>query len=76
MKGFNERKKYLITVHQIERPVQKIIKDKNDKVFREFEVIYTVTCTHIKQMKKKNEENNNIIWDVTPEEVSIISNGI
>ncbi|KAL4511973.1 hypothetical protein ABPG72_012818 [Tetrahymena utriculariae] len=68
---FFSKQKYLILIYIIERKVKKIQNTGFDTVFEEYEVLYQINCINL---SAKNQ--NPIIWEITPEEVLVISDGI
>ncbi|KAL4471738.1 hypothetical protein ABPG74_008631 [Tetrahymena malaccensis] len=68
---FFSKQKYLILIYIIERKVKKIQNTGFDTVFEEYEVLYQINCINL---STKNQ--NPIIWEITPEEVLVISEGI
>ncbi|EAR94689.2 IQ calmodulin-binding motif protein (macronuclear) [Tetrahymena thermophila SB210] len=68
---FFSKQKYLILIYIIERKVKKIQNTGFDTVFEEYEVLYQINCINL---SAKNQ--NPIIWEITPEEVLVVSDGI
>ena len=68
---FFSKVKFLMLIYLVERKVTKIVQASSDAVFEEYEVLYQINAINL---SKKDEPP--LIWEVTPEEVRDIAEGI
>lgn len=60
--------KYLVIVYYLEKKIEKILKQAQDEVFEDFELIYQVQAHNL-----TNQKEEAIVWEMTPEEASVLS---